>query len=573
MRRDLAIAPILILGLPLLSFAYEGLAVQRVLAASGSALSAQVKAKSNAPQATTPSLNSEASRLCPVDLADAIAPIIEQPAFRRARWGIRVETLAEGDRSAQVLVDIAGDRLLIPASNVKLLTTAAALDRLGPAFQIHTSVYREEGEWQVGAQGVTQQTPATAPHETAHLRIVGRGDPTLTSSDLSELVQQIGDRGIRRIERLTLDDRYFHWDAVNPNWEWEDVQAGYGAPASSFILNRNELRLVAYPTRVGEPVRVEWLDAIAPRQWQIVNRAMTVPATETGYTWVGRDLSRPIVYLNGQRAVGAPPDESSISIVEPTRYFAEQLVSAFETAELLVETVAIASVHVDRHEQMAITRETLDPQWPVNAEAHLVEIARISSPSLARLLPPTNRDSENIYAETLLRHLGMNRLGYASDHWPTSLQHDQNRSPLETGIQAITEQLTLLGVDPTGYRLVDGSGLSRQNLISPAILVETLQAMVQHPEAQLFRESLAIAGISGTLRHRLKNTPIAGHLYAKTGGLTGVASLSGYLDPPTYEPLAVSIILNHSLQSGRENRAAIDEILLQLARLHNCHPR
>ncbi|MGB3491276.1 MAG: D-alanyl-D-alanine carboxypeptidase/D-alanyl-D-alanine-endopeptidase [Elainellaceae cyanobacterium] len=482
------------------------------------------------------------SALCPAEAEEAIAPILQEPAFRSARWGIRVETLATHDASAQVLVDQEGDRLFIPASNVKLLTTAAALDVLGRDFQIHTLVYREIAKSVSGTESAEGSEPDS--DTGVDLRVVGRGDPTLTAADVSDVVRQLGDRGIRHIRTLTFDDHYFLPDAVNPTWEWGDVQAGYGAAASSFILNLNELRLVAYPSQVGEPVRVEWISEVNLDEWQIVNRTVTVPATESGYTWASRDLNRPVVYLDGQRPVGAPPDESAIAIADPTRHFADQLTSTLRTAGITVEQVAIAPQSTE-----------LDELAP------LEEIARISSPSLAELLPPTNRDSENIYAEALLRHVGYAHQGAEVSPF---------FSPLDAGVEEITAQLTTLGIDPSGIRLADGSGLSRQNLVSPAAFVATLRAMARHPEAELYRESLAIAGISGTLRNRLRDTLLEGRLYAKTGGLTGVASVSGYLDPPNFEPLLVSIILNHSRQSGQTNRDAIDRILLELSRLQSC---
>lgn len=478
-----------------------------------------------------------ASPLCPADAAEAIAPILDDPAFRTARWGIRVETLAQSESSPQVLVDQEGDRLFIPASNVKLLTTAAALDVLGREFQIQTSVYREIAEPQLSAvEDASSETPV-------NLRVVGRGDPTLTSADLTDLVQQIGDRGIRYIQTLTFDDHYFRTDAVNPTWEWGDAQAGYGAAASSFILSLNELRLVAYPSEIGEPVRVEWLSDVAD-SWQIVNRTVTVPASESGYTWASRDLSRPVVYLDGQRPIGAPADESAVAIANPTNYFSDQLTSALRNAGMIVDEVAIAPLATAPDELLS-----------------LEEIAQISSPPLSELLPPTNRDSENIYAEALLRHVGYAHQG--AEALPFF-------SPLDAGLEGTVDRLATLGIDPFGIRLADGSGLSRQNLVSPEAFVDTLRAMAQHPEAELYRESLAIAGIAGTLRNRLRDTPIEGRLYAKTGGLTGVASVSGYLDPPNFEPLLVSIILNHSRQSGQTNRDAIDRILLELSRLQPC---
>ena len=458
--------------------------------------------------------------LCDYDLPEAIAAITDQPHFRRARWGIRVETLGDDNQTPRILYDREGDRLFIPASNVKLLTTAAALDRLGAGFRIRTSVYAED------------VTP-----DAVVLRLVGRGDPSLSNEDLTDLAQQVGDRGIHHVSDLIIDDSYFQSDAVNPNWEWEDVQAGYGAPVTSLILNHNELRVVAYPGQVGEPVRLEWLDEVEERQWQIENWTTTVPASGSGVTWVGRDLSRPILYIYGQRAVGAPPDESSISIPDPAEYVSRRFRAALESNGIRVDARRISRV----------------PSQPLGSE-----IAYTLSPTVGNLLIGANQNSENIYAEALLRQIGI--VGASP----------QPESPLEAGLVTVKNVLARLGIEPESYVIADGSGLSRQNLVSPGTFVEVLQAMARHPEAAMYRESLAVAGTSGTLRSRFRNTAVEGQFYGKTGGLTGIASLSGYFNPPHYEPLVVSVIVSHSNQAGSIRRRAIDDIILRLAQLRFC---
>ena len=132
------------------------------------------------------------------------------------------------------------------------------------------------------------------------------------------------------------------------------------------------------------------------------------------------------------------------------------------------------------------------------------------------------------------------------------------------------ESLTALGVNPEGYDLVDGSGLSRQNLVTPEAIAQTLKLMARTKEAGVYRASLPVAGVSGTLRRRFNNTAAQGNLQAKTGTLTGVSALSGYLDVRGYQPLVFSIIVNQSDQSAETLRQAIDEIILLLTRLRSC---
>jgi D-alanyl-D-alanine carboxypeptidase/D-alanyl-D-alanine-endopeptidase (penicillin-binding protein 4) len=161
------------------------------------------------------------------------------------------------------------------------------------------------------------------------------------------------------------------------------------------------------------------------------------------------------------------------------------------------------------------------------------ELATVESPSLGELLVPTNQNSNNLYAEVLLKTLGV------TDGEPPIIDASA------AGGEVVAEALGELGVNSAHLRLADGSGLSRHNLVTPEALVATLQAMALHPEAEVFLDSLAVAGVSGTLRNRLDGTILEGRVQGKSGALTGNVSLSGYLQPPDYEPLVFSIVVNH----------------------------
>jgi D-alanyl-D-alanine carboxypeptidase/D-alanyl-D-alanine-endopeptidase (penicillin-binding protein 4) len=178
------------------------------------------------------------------------------------------------------------------------------------------------------------------------------------------------------------------------------------------------------------------------------------------------------------------------------------------------------------------------------------------------LLVETNQESNNLYAESLLRTLQASA--------KRSPDADANSDSADIGLNELKATLTELGVDPESYVLADGSGLSRQNLVSPKAIAQTLKLIAQTKEAAVYRASLPVAGISGTLRRRFNNTAAQGNLQAKTGTLTGVSALSGYLNVPSYQPLVFSIIVNQSDQSTETLRQAIDEIVLLLTRLRSC---
>ncbi len=461
----------------------------------------------------------EATALCPAQLGAAIAAIADRSAFRRSRWGIVIATQTAGAEATLYARD--PDHYFLPASNAKLLTTAAALTQLGPAYRLQTLMY-----------GL-----GTAP-DLELLRLVGRGDPSFSEAQLQQLARQLQQQGIRQVRHLIADESYFGGAAVNPTWEWEDAQAGYGAPVNSLILNQNALDLQLWPQALGQPLRPQWDDPVGTGEWQIENHSRTVAASEPEFVSVGRDFDQPRLRVFGQLRLGAAPEPVAIAVVRPAERLLQRLRQVLTAHQITVLQASVLST----------------PQ-PLTGQVR----AAIASPPLAQLIAVTNQESNNLYAEVLLQTLGSRQLPPAT---PITR---------EAGLQVLKTTLTQLGVDPEGYHLVDGSGLSRQNLVSPQALVQTLQAMAAAPQAGVYRRSLAIAGQTGTLADRFRNTPIQGILQAKTGTLTGVAALSGYMQPPKFPPLVFSILVNQSDQPQEVLRQAIDEMVLLLLRLQPCN--
>ena len=201
-----------------------------------------------------------------------------------------------------------------------------------------------------------------------------------------------------------------------------------------------------------------------------------------------------------------------------------------------------------------VIQSTLVKRTPASASE--IELAAVVSPPLSQLISETNQNSNNVYAEAILKTLG--RL-----QEPTSL--DSRAS----GVNAVRQVLSSLDVNPNRYSMVDGSGLAERDRASAEAFVQTLQAMALQPEAQTFRRSLAVAGRSGTLINRMGNTSAAGVVSAKTGTLQGAVALSGYINAPNYSPLVFSMIVN-SDDSASTLRGAIDEMVVLLSRLKNC---
>ncbi len=466
--------------------------------------------RTSAVVAQTPAV---AGDICPGELGAKVDAIANRAEFSRSRWGILIQPLS----STATLYSREATKYFIPASNVKLLTTAAALQKLGADFRVKTSVYS-------GANG--------------SVYVAGRGDPSIAEAQLKDLAQQLKRRGVDRINELIGDDSYFQGSAVNPNWEWEDAQAGYGAPVNSLIFNQNAIELVLSPQAIGQPLKVTFAEPKLANQWQILNNSVTVPTTELEFVEVGREFDRPTIRVSGQLKVGAESESAYVAVVNPANNFLQHFQQVLVAEGIAVKQALVAPV---------------SRNWDR-------ELAFVESPPLAELVKETNRESNNLYAEVLLRLLGK-----VTGKMPVP-QEDTG----EMGLKELKTALTQLGVNPNSYILADGSGLSRHNLISPEALVQTLRLMATSPAASIYRASLPVAGESGTLKNRINITPNRVILQAKTGTLSGVSALSGYIEVPNYEPLVFSIIINQSDLSAAKMRSATDEIVLLLNRLRRC---
>ncbi len=435
--------------------------------------------------------------LCPAELPARIDAILSRPAWQRARWGIAIEELD----TRRSLYAREAERYFLPASTAKLFSTAAALAVLGPEFR-----------WQT----VVRQSATS-------IYLVGGGDPTLTDADLSLLAARLTpSRGAASSGLVVVASP----TQLPPTWEWEDVGAAYGVPAGDIQVNENAVTLTLIPGRPGQGPDLVWSDAIAARQWgPVANKALTSLPGEPYDIVLSPRLGSPGLDIGGSLPADNGPDRWDLAIPDPARYAGEAFARHLETGGIRVGRISVGT--------------SAPPSAPI--------VARVMSPPLSEVLALVNQDSNNLYAEALVRALP--------------------GGSLEAAITA----LAALGVPPEmGHELADASGLSRHNLVAPIALVRLLQQLARGPLAESYRATLAVAGESGTLKRRFLGTPVAGNLQGKTGTMSGVTTLAGYLQPPDYSPLAVSIMLNQSPLPLVANRAAIDEIVLLVAELEAC---
>jgi serine-type D-Ala-D-Ala carboxypeptidase/endopeptidase (penicillin-binding protein 4) len=455
--------------------------------------------------------------ICPNQLSTAINEIVDRPELRRYRWGIVVQAL----NGTNQLYNRDGDRLFIPASNVKLITTAVALRQLGATTRLRTSVY---------------QLPSNGT--LTNLLVVGRGDPSLTVSGLQSIAQQLNQRGIKQIGQISFDDGYFRGEQINGDWEWGDLSTDYAPTINGLMLGQNSNPLTVSPQQIGMQLRYAWKDP-SLNNWQIENQSLTVRASQESNVNAIAIFGRSTIRLSGKLAQNAAPTQIDLPLVNP----AESFINAFRQS-LNRSGMTIGST------RLALGQSTLN----------LPEIAAINSPTIAELIQETNQRSNNVYAEVLLRSIGRTYPEYTTSNEDTS----------NLGIALVKQNLTGMGVDVQGYNLHDGSGLSRHNLVAPSTFVRVLSAMAIAPTGQIYRDSLPVAGVSGSLKNRMKGTLAQGIVRAKTGSMSGVVSLSGYINPPQYSPLVFSIILNQHDRSTSQMVKVIDEVTVVLARLKQC---
>jgi len=468
-----------------------------------------------------------------------IDKILSSSEARRGDWGIEVVELPSG----KPLYQRDADRLFIPASNMKMFTTAAGLEKLGPDYTARTTV---ESDTSPDAQG---RVPV--------LYIVGRGDPNLggrtfpytfhgepkpADTFLQELAAQAKTRGLREVERaLVADDSYFLWEPYAPNWAADDLEWGYGAPVTALAFNDNSLTLHVKPgAKAGDPAAAH-LDPLDD-YYQLKNRVETsAPGTEKR-VFVERLPGSMQLDVWGQIPVDGVEETATVAIVNPPRLVAELFRRALQ-AEGIVVDGGIEVRHSTRLEAAS------QPETFPKAASRVV-LAEHDSPPLREAIKVINKESQNLHAEMLLRTLGRVVDNYGS---------------LTVGLETLNKfAAEQLGIVPGETYFSDGSGLSREDLVTPHALVKLLRYMAQSPRFELFFDSLPVSGIDGTLTHRLAQDVVRGRITAKTGAEEHVDTLSGYMDLPSEKRLAFSIMANNHPLANHSGQETLDAITVEI---------
>ncbi|HXM49451.1 MAG TPA: D-alanyl-D-alanine carboxypeptidase/D-alanyl-D-alanine-endopeptidase [Pyrinomonadaceae bacterium] len=459
-----------------------------------------------------------------VALAREIERTIDTSDLTRARWGVFVTSMKDG----RVLVSRNGDKLFTPASNMKVYTTAAALDLLGTDYRWRTSVYADA---QPDSGGVIN----------GNLTLFGRGAPDLQTRSIASLADQIYQRGVRQVRgNIVGDESYFRGELFGLGWQWNDLQWYFGAEPSALTVDENSFDLTITPAKkVGDSATLT-LNRAA-NYVHLSNHTTTADRGAMTTIGINRGLADDEVLVWGEFPAGGRAFGAALSMPKPSLWAATLFKQALIARGIKVEGEARG------RDSRAAEGDRFDLQ-------KAFEIGQENSAALSEIVRHTNKESDNLYAELILRTLGKERGASAPD---PDAHKNRERGDDEAGLAVVKSWLDHNGVRSDDLAIRDGSGLSRLDLVTPEATARLLIAISMTNSASAFRDSLPIAGRDGTLKGRLSRE--AGRVFAKTGTLTYDHSLSGYAVRPDGEVLAFSIYCNDA--SGPANPVrTIDQI-------------
>jgi D-alanyl-D-alanine carboxypeptidase/D-alanyl-D-alanine-endopeptidase (penicillin-binding protein 4) len=472
--------------------------------------SAPASGQAQAPLAPPPSVASGRMQA----LRQLLDAVLARAPLAGAQVGVHVTSLETGE----VVYARDADRLLNPASNVKLVTSAAALARLGPEYRFRTDF---------------SCRPALSPDghcETLH--VVGRGDPSLTTERLWGVVGELTHAGVRKVGDIAVDDGYFDEATEGPGYDQEKRDRPYMAPSGALSVNHNTVGIYVSSEGEGRKARTHVELEPASDYFVIENKVEAAPAKArmklSPSSIAAGDRQR--IRVTGRLPAGKPVQVFYRKVDNPALYAGETLKALLGARGVVVKGKA---------------RRAAAP-----ADARLVHVSR--SPALAEIVRELNKTSSNFDAEMLLRVLGAQASG-APGTWPK-------------GVAAIASFLVEAGLPAGSYVLKNGSGLNDTNRFSAAQMTRLLAFVARRttffPE---YASSLGIAGRDGTLRLRMDGTAAEGRLRGKTGTLSDTTALSGYVKLASDETWAYSIIVNDDGAKRRGLVASVDLLATHIA--------
>lgn len=440
----------------------------------------------------------------------SVNKILFHPCLRKNNYGIKIYSLDRGE----TLYEIRSDRLFIPASNAKILTTATALKHLGHNYRFYTRLYTD------GA--LENQTLK------GNLYIKGSGDPKLVTEQLWLLVNELKNLPLKKIKgNIIGDDSFFDGKKRIKTWIKNPGAQAYEAPLGALSFNFNTVKVYVGPgKKIGD--RPEIVIEPSNKYIKLENNARTLKPGRKNRLIVNRidKEDHNLITVSGGINLGQPRAHYFLNITNPTQY----------TLNVFKSYIKLAGIKFDGKLQ--------EKKLPENA----TEIYSHESEPLALALRGLNKFSNNFVAEQILKTIGAEHLG----------QPGSTRK----GLNVIKEYMEELGYEPGQYSIFDGSGLSRQNRLSPTILVDILRNvkndLAVYPE---FVSALGVMGIDGNVKDRMRRVDHYSKARAKTGTLNFVSTLSGFFESREGELFAFSILMNDLKCSNDRAKKIQDQII------------
>ncbi len=486
-----------------------------------------------------------------------IAALLNSPDLAHGFWGIEVASLAAGE----TLYAQNSDKLFTPASNTKLFTTAAALALIGPEYKFRTTVEttgtldrygRLNGDLVLAGHGDPNLSGRALPYD-GHTQ---RADDPLQA--LETLADALVAKGVKFVDGDVVgDDSYFAFERYGEGWSQDDLVWADGAPVSALTVNDNVVFVKILPAdRPGEKAFVS-VNPFAD-YYRIDNRIVTTPAGTGRKFFVNREPGSTVVTLWGNLPLDDPGATEALAIEEPAAFAAGLFRQLLEKrgiviyghdrtrhTELASLSTFTATAIAPSHGGSDDTGRSLDRPIPLKSDQPIV-LASYESKALVDDVRVINKVSQNLHAEILLRLLGRER---------------GNAGTVEGGLEVMRQFLTQVGVSSDQYAFYDGSGLSRQNLVTPQAIVQLLRYAAAQPWGAAYKASFPEAGVDGSLAERLTAPRLQKRVEAKTGSLSGVRALSGYATTDSGQAVVFSILSNNLNLPAKRVTDTIDGIV------------
>ena len=466
------------------------------------------------------------AELCRAQEQDPVTKLIQNSPAADALWAVQVR-----DSSGNILVNYHGERIVRPASNLKLLMAAVYLDELGSGFTYKTNLYgfgnQQDDVWK------------------GDLIVEGKGDPSVNGDFYNDdplflfgkWFRILKEMGIKRVDGNIIGNTSYFDDVPYPEgWEWNDLSFYYGVEISALSFNSNVVDLeVLADGEIGSIPEIQWFPFNTGYVDFINEQVITSPNSKYDESY--RRISGTNTILLRSKLPAGYYESEPLSVANPALYFVDTFSKYLEMGGIRVEG------------QLLTDGQPVD----VNSGSYRI-LDRHESPPMSELVKWMNKESDNFFAEMILKTVAAEKYGIPGS--------------TEMGLEIVKQFMTKAGLNPRYAKFKDASGMAASTLMKASSLNKLLVYMQNHPEWESYFNSMSKGGIDGTLKNRFGGTPMIGKFYGKSGFVSGVRTLSGYLDTENGSRLAVTIATNNYITGTSVIDVIHEEILEYLYRTY-----